>query len=68
MKNQVYKHIEMTGTSNKSIEDAVNTALKRAGETLENLSWFEVIETRGSIEKNHVKQWQVTLKVGFAVK
>ncbi len=67
MKDKVYKLIELTGTSTKSIEEAVNTALKRAGKTIENLSWFQIVETRGSIEKNQVKHWQVTLKVGFAV-
>ncbi len=68
MKDKVYKHIELTGTSTKNIEDAVNTALKRAGKNIENLSWFEVIETRGNIEKNQVSHWQVTVKVGFEVK
>jgi flavin-binding protein dodecin len=67
MKDKVYKLIEMTGTSTISIEDAVNTALKRAGKTLQNLNWLQIVETRGSIEKNRVKHCQVTLKVGFAV-
>jgi len=67
MKGKVYKSIELTGTSTTSIEEAVNTALKRAGKTINNLSWFEVIETRGNIEKNQVKEWQVTIKVGFVV-
>jgi len=58
----------MTGTSTKSIEDAVNTALKRAGKTIQNLSWFQIVETRGSIEKNQVQHRQVTVKVGFTVK
>lgn len=68
MKDKVYKIIELTGTSTSSIEDAVNSALKRAGKTIQNLSWFEVVETRGNIEKNQVQHWQVTIKVGFAVK
>jgi flavin-binding protein dodecin len=68
MKAQVYKLIELTGTSTKSIEEAVNTALKRAGKTIQNLGWFQIVETRGSIEKNQIQHWQVTLKVGFAVK
>lgn len=67
MKNQVYKHIELTGTSTTSIEDAVNTALKRAGKTIKNLRWFQIVETRGDIGKNRVAHWQVTLKVGFTV-
>ena len=67
MKDKVYKLIELTGTSTQSIEHAVNTALKRAGRTVQNLSWFQVVETRGSIDKNQVNQWQVTIKVGFTV-
>ena len=68
MKDKVYKLIELTGTSPKSIEEAVNSALKRAGKTIQNLCWFQMVETRGSIEKNQVNHWQVTIKVGFAVK
>ena len=68
MKDKVYKLIELTGTSTRNIDDAVNIALNRASKNIENLSWFEVIETRGSIEKNQVSLWQVTVKVGFEVK
>jgi flavin-binding protein dodecin len=67
MKDKVYKLIELTGTSTTSIEDAVNLAIKRAHKTIKNLSWFQVIETRGSIGKGKVDHWQVTIKVGFAV-
>jgi dodecin len=67
MKDPVYKLIELTGTSTKSIEDAVENAIRRAHQTLKHLSWFEVVETRGNIEKGKVKHWQVTLKVGFAL-
>jgi len=67
MKNHVYKLIELTGTSTTSIEDAVNTAIKRAGKTIKNLRWFQVTETRGDIDKNQVAHWQVTVKVGFTV-
>ena len=67
MKDHVYKLIELTGTSATSIENAVNKALKRAHKTIKNLSWFQVVETRGSIDKGKVQHWQVTLKVGFIV-
>ena len=67
MKNNVYKLIELTGTSATSVEDAVNTAIKRAHKTIKNLSWFQVVETRGNIDKGKVKHWQVTIKVGFQV-
>jgi hypothetical protein len=67
MKDPVYKHIELTGTSTASIEDAVDKAIKRAHKTIKNLRWFQVIETRGCIEKGKVNHWQVTIKVGFTV-
>jgi flavin-binding protein dodecin len=67
MKDHVYKLIELTGTSTDSVEDAINNAIRRAGRTVKNLRWFQVIETRGNIEKNRVAHWQVTIKVGFTV-
>jgi dodecin len=67
MKDQVYKIIELTGISTSSIEDAVNTAIKRAHKTVKKLSWFQVVETRGNIDKGKVQHWQVTIKVGFSV-
>lgn len=67
MKDPVYKLIELTGTSTVSMEDAVNRAIKRAHKTLKNLRWFQVIETRGNIEKGKVHHWQVTLKIGFGL-
>lgn len=67
MKDPVYKIIELTGTSTTSIEDAVANAIKRAHKTIKNLCWFQVIETRGNIERSKVHHWQVTIKVGFAV-
>jgi flavin-binding protein dodecin len=67
MKPTVYKLIELTGTSNTSIEDAVAGAITRAHKTLKHLSWFQVVETRGNIEKGKVRHWQVTIKVGFAL-
>jgi dodecin len=67
MKDPVYKIIEITGTSTASIEDAVNKAIKRAHSTVKKLSWFQVVEVRGSIDKGKVQHWQVTVKVGFSV-
>ncbi len=63
----VYKLVELTGTSKSCIEDAVEKAIKRAHKTVKHLNWFQVIETRGTIEKGKVDRWQVTLKVGFDV-
>jgi flavin-binding protein dodecin len=68
MKDPVYKLIELTGTSTNSIEEAVETAIKRAHKTIKNLCWFQVVETRGNIEKGKVHHWQVSIKAGFTVK
>jgi flavin-binding protein dodecin len=62
-----YKKIEMTGTSEKGIEDAVQTALAKSSESVRNMRWFEVTEVRGAIDGENVSQWQVTIKVGFTV-
>jgi dodecin len=64
MKDPVYKITELTGTSTTSIDDAVNKAVKQAHKTAKKSSWFEVIDTRGKIDKEKVLQWQVTVKVG----
>jgi flavin-binding protein dodecin len=67
MKDLVYKLIELTGTSSTSIEDAIGKAIQRAHKTVKNLCWFQVIDTRGNINKGKVRHWQVTIKVGFTV-
>lgn len=67
MKDHVYKLIELTGTSTASIEDAIEKAIHRAHKTVKNLCWFQVVETRGNIDKGKVHHWQVTIKVGFSL-
>lgn len=67
MTDHVYKLVELTGTSTVSIEDAVQKAIQRASKTVTNLSWFQVVETRGNIDNGQVHHWQVTIKVGFSV-
>ena len=68
MPSHTYKHIEITGSSTKSSDDAISSAIAQASKTLENLHWYEVIESRGFIDGGKVKHWQVTLKVGFRLK
>jgi len=65
MENSVYKLVELVGTSPDSIEDAIASAIQRAGLTLRKLQWFEVVQIRGRVEKGNVERYQVTLKVGF---
>ncbi|NBJ09807.1 dodecin [Microvirga arsenatis] len=67
MDDHVYKVVELVGSSETSIEDAIQTAIRRAGQTLRNLRWFEVIQTRGHVENGEVRHYQVVLKAGFTL-
>jgi dodecin len=67
MDDHVYKIVELVGSSTTSIEDAIQTAIKRADQTLRNLRWFEVLQTRGHIENGAVHHYQVVLKAGFTL-
>lgn len=67
MSDHVYKLIELTGSSPESMEHAIQSAIKKAAQTVKHMDWFEVVETRGAIEGDHVQFWQVTIKVGFRI-
>jgi flavin-binding protein dodecin len=67
MSQHVYKTIELVGSSSSGIEDAVRGAIAKASETVRNLRWFELTETRGHIEGGKVAHWQVTVKIGFTI-
>jgi flavin-binding protein dodecin len=67
MKNHVYKILEIVGSSQTGIEDAIGTAIELAGKTVRNMDWFEVVETRGHIKDGKIGHYQVTLKIGFTL-
>ena len=67
MTEHTYKHIELTGSSAKSSDEAIRNAIAHAAKTVRNLHWFQVIETRGHIVDGKVAHWQVTLKAGFTL-
>ena len=67
MPDHVYKTIELVGSSTRGMDDAVQKAIAKAAETVRNLRWFEVLDTRGHIEAGKVAHWQVTLKLGFTL-
>ena len=67
MSEHVYKTIELTGSSTKSIQSAIDGAIAKASKSVRNMQWFEVVETRGHIVDGKVAHYQVTLKVGFTL-
>ncbi|HEY4857106.1 MAG TPA: dodecin [Xanthobacteraceae bacterium] len=67
MDDHIYRVIEIVGSSQNGIEDAIRSAVDRANATIRNLRWFEVARTSGQIEDGKVRHFQVTLKVGFTM-
>ena len=67
MSSHVYKTLELTGSSPVSIEDAVQKAIAKANETVRNIHWFVITETRGHVANGAVAHWQVSLKIGFTL-
>jgi flavin-binding protein dodecin len=65
--HHIYRVIQIVGSSEKSIDDAIHVAIGRASKTIRELRWFEVVETRGHIEGGKVQHFQVTLKIGFTL-
>jgi dodecin len=65
MSDHIYRITEIVGSSQDSLEDAIRGAVRRAGQTLRGLDWFEVTEIRGHIKDGEVGHFQVGLKVGF---
>ena len=67
MTNHVYKHLELTGSSTTSIDDAIRNAIRTAHDTVRNIQWFQVTDTRGHVENGEVAHWQVTVNIGFTL-
>ncbi|WP_354685281.1 dodecin [Cupriavidus necator] len=67
MTNHTYKLVEIVGSSPDGTDQAIQSAIAKAGETIKNIDWFEVVETRGHIQNGKIAHFQVTLKIGFRV-
>jgi flavin-binding protein dodecin len=66
MPDHIYKHIEVTGSSTESSDDAIRQAVAKARQSVHGMRWFQVQDSRGHIgEDGTVEHWQVTIKIGF---
>ena len=65
--DHTYKKIEITGSSSNSQQEAIENAVAKASESVRNMRWFEVVETRGHIDDQKIQHWQVTIKIGFTL-
>ncbi len=62
---RTYKKIEIVGVSDSSFGEATQNAVAKACQSLRHVDWFEVTEMRGLVENAKVKEFQVTVKIGF---
>jgi flavin-binding protein dodecin len=67
MQAEVFKTIQITGSSTSGSDEAVRAAIEKAGKTVHNLRWFKVVETRGHLENGKIAHWQVTIDLGFTL-
>jgi flavin-binding protein dodecin len=65
LSDHVYKSVEVTGSSETSIDDAIRAAVGKASQSLRNLEWFEVAAVRGHLSDGQIAHFQVTVKIGF---
>ena len=64
----VAKVTEITCSSPKSFEDAIDTAIERADKTLDKVKGAWVSEMKVEVEDGKVTAYRVNLKVTFVLK
>jgi dodecin len=67
MQTEVFKTIQITGSSTSGTDEAIRAAVEKAAKTVHKLRWFKVTETRGHIENGKIAHWQVTIDLGFTL-
>jgi dodecin len=65
MTNRTYRMIEIVGTSQQGVDDAIVNGIQRAKSTIRHLDWFQVTEIRGHLQDGEIADWQISMKVGF---
>ena len=65
MSSHTYSVSEIVGTSPDGMDAAIRNGIERAGKTIRNIDWFEVVSVRGHADDEQVLHFQVTIKVGF---
>jgi hypothetical protein len=65
MTDHVYKTVDVVGSSNEGVSQAIENAISKASQSLRHMGWFEVVQVRGMINDNKIGHYQVSLKIGF---
>ena len=68
MSNAVAKVIELTASSAKSIEDAVESGIRRADATLDQVEGAWLQDIKCVVKNGKIAEWRVNMKITFLLK
>jgi flavin-binding protein dodecin len=63
----IARNVEVSAESSKSLEDAVQSAISDASETLRGITQFWVKDIIAAVENDKVVNWRVHGKITFVV-
>ena len=63
----VAKNIEITSTSTQSFEDAIQSGIKRASQSVKNIQGAWIKEQKVKIENNRTTEYQVVMILTFVL-
>lgn len=66
--SSVAKVIEITASSAKGIEDAVENGISKADTSLDNIESVWLQEIKGIVKNGKLAEWRVNMKVTFLLK
>ena len=67
LSDMVYKYIDIVGTSNRDITDAVNNAFQEASKTVKNIKWGELGRITFRVEDGRKMEYQTEVRIGFEI-
>jgi flavin-binding protein dodecin len=59
---------EITSSSKKSFDDAIETGIERASKTLDNISGAWIADQEVIVRDNKIKEYRVKMKVTFILR
>ena len=65
--SRVAKVLELVGTSETSLQDAVEAAVKEASKTVRNITGVDIMDMTAQVDGDRVTAWRVTVKVAFGI-
>ena len=63
----VAKVIELTSSSSKGFQDAIEKGIKRASKTVDGIKSAWISENKVLVEDGEVSEWRVTMRVTFVL-